>query len=78
SGSEYLHEPLYGEIVRQAIHLGYTLVPYDSNAQTIAEREAEQASNIYRQVFARDPQARLLVHAGYAHIDKAPGGLGDD
>lgn len=77
SGSEYLHEPLYGEIVRQAIRLGYTLVPYDSNAQTVAEREAEQASNIYRQVFARDPKARLLVHAGYAHIDKAPGGLGD-
>jgi hypothetical protein len=78
SGSEYLHEPLYGEIVRQAIRLGYTLVPYDSDAPTPAGREAEQAGNIYRQVFAKDPQARLLVHAGYAHIDKAPGNLGGE
>jgi hypothetical protein len=78
SGSEYLHEPLYGEIVRQAIRLGYTLVPYDSNAPTLAGREAGQARNIYRQVFEKDPRARLLVHAGYAHIDKAPGNLGDD
>jgi hypothetical protein len=78
SGSGYLHEPLYGEIVRQAIRLGYTLVPYDSDAPTLAGRETEQADNIYRQVFAKDPQARLLVHAGYAHIDKAPGNLGGD
>jgi hypothetical protein len=78
SGSEYLHEPVYGEIVRQAIHLGYTLVPYDSDAPTLGGREAAQAGNLYRRVFAKDPQARLLVHAGYAHVDKAPGNLGGD
>lgn len=78
SGSEYLHEPVYGEIVRQAIRIGYTLVPYDSDAPTGSGREAGQARNIYRQVFAKDPRAKLLVHAGYAHIDKAPGNLGKD
>ncbi len=78
SGSEYLHEPVYGEIVRQAIRIGYTLVPYDSDAPTASGREAGQARNIYRQVFAKDPRAKLLVHAGYAHIDKAPGNLGDN
>jgi len=77
SGSEYLHEPVYGEIVRQAIRLGYTLVPYDSDATTSAGRESGQARNIYHQVFAKDPHARLLVHAGYAHVDKAAGNLGD-
>ena len=78
SGSEYLQEPLYGEIVRQAIRLGYTIVAYDSDANPTANRETEQAKNIYKAVFAKDPQARLFIHAGYSHIDKAPGNLGDD
>ncbi|HEX7816935.1 hypothetical protein [Dyella sp.] len=74
--SSYLHEPLYGEIVREAIRLGYIIVPYESSAASTAEREQAQAENLYRRVFAHDPHARLLVHAGYAHIDKAPGALG--
>ena len=78
SGTEYLQEPLYGEIVREAIRLGFTIVPYDidSNVSTQA-RDTEQADNLYRKVFARDPQARLFVLAGYAHIDKAKGRLGN-
>lgn len=77
TGSEYLHEPLYGEIIRTAIRLGFTIVPYDSSARTTAGRETEQAHNLYQRVFAKDPNARLFVHAGYAHIDKAKGRLGN-
>lgn len=76
SGSEYLHEPLYGEIVRQAIKLGFVVVPYESEGGDLAEREAGQARQLYRKVFQTDPMARLFVHAGYAHIDKAAGNLG--
>ncbi|WP_199535950.1 hypothetical protein [Dyella solisilvae] len=76
SGSEYLHEPLYGQIIREAIRLGFKIVAYESDADLLAEREAGQANLIYRQVFAKDPKAKLFVHAGYAHIDKAPGNLG--
>jgi hypothetical protein len=76
SGSQYLREPLYGEIVRQALKLGFVVVPYESDAPTIAEREAGQARQLYRKVFQADPKARLFIHAGYAHIDKAPGNLG--
>jgi hypothetical protein len=78
SGTEYLREPLYGEIVREAIRLGFIIVPYDdASDNTIAAREAGQASNLYQRVFAKDPQARLFVHCGYAHIDKAKSRLGD-
>jgi hypothetical protein len=77
SGTEYLHEPTYGDIVRSAIKLGFTLVPYDADTGTMQAREAGQANNLYRKVFARDPHARLFVHAGYAHIDKAKGRLGN-
>jgi len=76
SGSEYLHEPSYGEIVRTAIKLGFKVVSYDVDSRTTQERETGQAKNLYRKVFARDPGARLFVHAGYAHIDKAKGRLG--
>lgn len=78
SGSEYLREPLYGDIVREAIRLGFVIVPYESSDMTPKIRENSQADNLYRRVFMADPAARLFVHAGYAHIDKAPGGLGED
>lgn len=76
SGSEYLREPVYGEIVREALRLGYVLVPYDPVDRDADGRETGQARALYDKVLARDPKAKLLVHAGYAHIDKAPGRLG--
>lgn len=76
SGTEYLHEPIYGEIVRTAIQLGFTVVAYDSDAGT-DRRDIDQADTLYQKVFAKDPHARLFVHAGYAHIDKARGRLGN-
>ncbi|HKR77196.1 MAG TPA: hypothetical protein VJR95_11045 [Rhodanobacter sp.] len=76
SGTEYLRDPMYGDILREAIRLGFTLVPYD-NTLTGQARETAQAEALYRKVFAKHPDARLFVHAGYAHIDKVPGRLGD-
>jgi hypothetical protein len=76
SGSEYLHEPLYGDIVREAIKLGYIVVPYDATGKTTQERENGQVRNLYERVLVKDPKARLFIHAGYAHIDKQPGRLG--
>ncbi len=76
SGTEYLREPSYGDIVRQAIKLGYQIIPYDIDERSQDEREAGQAENLYKKIFAKDPAARLFVHAGYAHIDKAKGRLG--
>ncbi|QEE24094.1 hypothetical protein CS053_05965 [Rhodanobacter glycinis] len=78
SGTEYLQEPVYGEIVREAIRLGFTVVPYDVEGHVSTQaRDIGQAENLYREVFARDAHARLFVLAGYAHIDKAKGRLGN-
>lgn len=77
SGSIYMHEPTYGEIVREAIKLGFKIVPYDVSTSSVQQRESGQAERLYSQVFAKDPSARLFVHAGYAHIDKERGRLGD-
>ncbi|AND70412.1 hypothetical protein ATSB10_29580 [Dyella thiooxydans] len=78
SGTEYLQEPLYGEIVREAVRLGFELVHYDYDkaGADVETREVGQAKNLYDRVFAKDPQARLVVAGGYAHVDKAIGRLG--
>ncbi len=65
----YTEEPIYAEMVRTALKLGYKVIAYeDESAGSPDQREAAQARNIYRQVFKRDPQARLVVNAGYGHI----------
>jgi hypothetical protein len=71
-------EPVAGELIRTALSLGYTLVPYEDTAayrHTPTERDSIQALNI-RSILLRDRGARILVHAGYAHISKrrAPDG----
>jgi hypothetical protein len=76
SGSQYLKEPVYGEIVREALRLGFVVVPYDSTSIDPQLRDAEQARNLYDRVLRDHPQARLFVQAGYAHVDKARGRLG--
>lgn len=77
SGTEYLHEPTYGDVIRTAIKLGFTVISYDVDATAPEDRESGQARNLYEKTFARDPHAKLFVHAGYAHIDKAKGRLGN-
>jgi len=69
SSGFYTEEPISAEMVRTALKLGYKVIGYDALSDATGdEREAEQARNIYRQVFKRDPNARLVVDAGYAHI----------
>lgn len=68
----YTEEPISAELVRTALKLGFTLVPYEALSDATGDaREAEQARNIYAAVFKKDPAARLVVEAGYAHIQKA-------
>lgn len=73
----YSDEAVYGEILRTALRLGYIVVPYESadGKADRRQREHDQAENLYRRVFAKTPHARLLVHAGYAHVHKAKGYL---
>jgi hypothetical protein len=68
----YTQEPISAELVRTALKLGFKLVPYEATSEATGDaREAEQAHNIYNAVFKLDPSARLVVEAGYAHIQKS-------
>ena len=73
----YTNEPLYGEMVRTALRLGYKVVAYDAeNAGVGDPRERAGAQNLYERVFKQDPHARLVVNAGFAHVQKAGKYLG--
>ncbi len=67
----YTEEPVYADMVREALRLGYRVVAYEALSNAIGDaREAEQARNLVRDVYAEHPQARLVVNAGYAHIQE--------
>lgn len=67
----YTNEPTFGEMLRTALRLGFTLVPYDTGAPTQDARETGEARNLVERILAKDPQARVIVHAGYGHIEKS-------
>lgn len=78
----YTKEPVFGAVVRTALKLGFRLVPYEyvetakpsaSDSDPFAgedQRERGEAQNLYDRILKHDPEARILVHAGYGHIGK--------
>lgn len=79
----YTREPVFGQLLREALAMGWTLVPYDAwpvGCRPTAEdpnrcnslRDSMAAENIHAATFARDPAAKVLVHTGYSHVVKVP------
>lgn len=68
----YLREPIYAKLVEDALGLGFTLVPYESEAVDHEGREMQQAANLQRWLDDH-PHERLVVIAGYSHIWKSDG-----
>lgn len=65
----YTNDPVYGNLIRKALELGYTLIPYDSRNK---EREKGQAENICKKY---DPdKGKLIVYGGYGHTAQKPTG----
>lgn len=78
SGS-YLNDPVFGDMVRSALRLGFKVVPYEHRERCEMrpdnplfcqdERERGQARNLTR-ILAADPGAKMLVHVGRGHNAK--------
>ena len=63
-------EPVAGELIRQALELGFKLVAYEdprADKHSPTERDSIQASNIAR-ILKQDPDAKIFVYEGYGHI----------
>jgi hypothetical protein len=66
----YTADPEFAYFLREAISIGYQLVAYEHQGTGgKIEREAGQASNLAK-LFADQPNAKVFVYAGYAHIKK--------
>ncbi|HJP98421.1 MAG TPA: hypothetical protein VJ862_07670 [Rhodanobacteraceae bacterium] len=66
----YTREPIYAEMVRTALKLGYKVVAYEADPDHTGDaREAQQAENLWK-ILKDDPGAKIVVNAGYAHIQK--------
>ena len=80
----YTSEPLYADLVRTALRLGYHVVAYEAEGKgdmkpgmsqadmrrAQDERERGQAQNLIARVFRQDRNAKLLVHVGYGHASR--------
>jgi hypothetical protein len=75
----YTHDPVFAAGIREAIRLGYRLVPYEATEQPKEVppddtefrqnfRENLQAKNLKTRIFDKDPNAKVLVWAGRAHV----------
>ncbi len=64
----YSSEPQYGNLIREALSIGYILVAYEHNGKGgWDKREYEQANNIKKKTFDKDANAKVLIHCGYGH-----------
>lgn len=74
----YVNEPICGEMLRAALRLGYHVVAYDAEEGSVDARERASAQSLYDQTFKRDPNARLVVNAGFSHIQKSGSHVGGE
>jgi hypothetical protein len=63
----YLEEPIYGDVIRTALKLGYKVIAYDVNGVGPDARERGAATNLKNRIFQNDSQAKVLIHVGYGH-----------
>ena len=67
----YIRESTFGNLVREALKIGYTLIPYEAklgNGGTL--RDKDQAKNIFNSTMKIDTVGKVIVHAGYSHINE--------
>jgi hypothetical protein len=78
----YSDDPVFGDMIRTALKLGFKLVPYEFRSAVGCknpegkpnfcqnERERGQAQNLYDRTLKIDPKAKVFVHVGRGHNQK--------
>ena len=70
----YTRESIYANLVLKAKEIGFEIISYDlhkaSKLNTIDERETNSALTIKEKVFDKDPNAKIIIHVGYSHINE--------
>lgn len=71
----YTTEPQFGNLVREALKLNYSLYPYEAVPMgTGKPREIGEAKNL-QALLKKEPSAKIIIYCGYSHIieDSVPG-----
>jgi len=77
----YVSDVVFGELIREALTIGYEVVPYEASSEqwqptdTMTSQQARdygQAQNLIAATLEQDPDAKVLVHCGYAHLQEVP------
>ncbi len=65
----YIKDPQFGNLLREAIEIGYTIFPYETiNSEADGKpREIDQARNI-QEVINSKPNEKFLIHCGFDHV----------
>lgn len=67
----YTEEPIFANLVLRARQIGFHLVSYDYGSDTGTEaRERSAVKNLREKVFNSNPDAKMLIHVGYSHINE--------
>ena len=63
----YIKEPQFGNLVRQAVKIGFQVFGYESEGHVDSKgREINQAKNIQKYL-EENPNSKYLIHCGFAH-----------
>ncbi|WP_218598614.1 hypothetical protein [Polaribacter sp. NJDZ03] len=66
----YIKDPQFGNLVRDALEIGYNLFAYESVEDVNGKlREIEQAKNIEKVINAK-PNEKFLIHCGFDHASE--------
>ena len=68
----YSDEPVFGDLLRTALNMGYTLVPYEADGWGV-DRERNEAENLINNILDKDPEAKFLLLGGMGHITDRKG-----
>lgn len=64
----YTMEPEFGNLVREALNLGFLFFPYeDTTGARGKEREVSEAKNI-ASLFKKEPNVKVIIYCGFDHI----------
>ncbi|MFB9053936.1 hypothetical protein ACFFVB_12690 [Formosa undariae] len=63
----YTKNPQFGNLIRTALDIGYTIYPYETTGRVGgAQREIDQANNIF-EIISENPNKKNLIHCGSGH-----------
>lgn len=66
----YINEVMFANMVKRAKEIGFELIAYDENEFfEIHKRDSVGALEI-KKIFTKNPQAKVLVHCGFDHINE--------